>query len=71
MSPDVIATARSKALHQTGILNLANRLYGGAIARTAGACRMMAGATVEPWMVEGVVPLRFTYENAAQLYGEL
>ena len=31
----------------------------------------MAGETVEAWMVEGSVPLRFTYENAASLYGEL
>jgi len=58
-------------MHQTGILNLANRLYGGAVTDTRGACRMMAGETVEAWMVEGSVPLRFTYENAAKLYGEL
>ena len=35
----------SIAMHQTGILNLANRLYGGAITDTAGACRLMAGRT--------------------------
>lgn len=61
----------SIAMHQTGILNLANRLYGGAVADTSRACRMMAGETVDAWMVEGSVPLRFTYENAASLYGEL
>jgi len=27
--------------------------------------------TVEVWQVEGSVPLRFTFENAAQLYAEL
>jgi maleamate amidohydrolase len=58
-------------MHEIGILNLANRLYGGAVADTKGACRMMAGETVEAWMVEGSVPLRFTYENAAGLYGDL
>ena len=61
----------SAAMHQTGILNLANRLYGGAVASTDGACRLMEGETVDVWMVEGAVPLRFTYENAASLYGEL
>jgi hypothetical protein len=31
----------------------------------------MAGDTVKVWQVEGSVPLRFTFENAAQLYAEL
>ncbi|TGS15075.1 isochorismatase family protein [Mesorhizobium sp. M2E.F.Ca.ET.209.01.1.1] len=61
----------SAAMHQTGILNLANRLYGGAVTNTLDACRLMAGDTVSVWQVEGSVPLRFTFENAAQLYAEL
>jgi nicotinamidase-related amidase len=61
----------SAAMHQTAILNLANRLYGGAVTDTDGACRLLAGESVEVWQVEGSVPLRFTYENAAQLYAEL
>ena len=61
----------STAMHQTGILNLANRLYGGAVTDTNRACRMMAGEAVDAWMVEGSVPLRFTYENAASLYDHL
>ncbi|SIT54617.1 Isochorismatase hydrolase [Mesorhizobium prunaredense] len=61
----------STAMHQTAILNLANRLYGGAVTTTDGACRLMAGETVDAWQVVGSVPLRFTYENAARLYGEL
>jgi hypothetical protein len=32
---------------------------------------MMAGDTVEAWMVQGPVPLRFTFETAARLYHEL
>ena len=58
-------------MHQTAILDLANRLYGGAVTNTAGARRMMAGETVKVWMVKGSVPLRFTYENAADLYRDL
>ena len=59
------------AMHQTGILNLANRLYGGAVTDTDGACRLLAGQSAEAWTVQGAVPLRFTYENAAELYGAL
>ncbi|WP_027145731.1 isochorismatase family protein [Mesorhizobium sp. WSM3626] len=61
----------SAAMHQTAILNLANRLYGGAVTDTEGACRLLAGETVTVWQVEGSVPLRFTFENAARLYAEL
>jgi nicotinamidase-related amidase len=61
----------SAAMHQTAILNLANRLYGGAVTNTIDACRLMAGDTVDAWQVEGSVPLRFTFENAERLYGEL
>lgn len=58
----------SAAMHQTAVLNIANRLYGGAVIDTEGACRLLAGETVEAWRVEGAVPIRFTYENAAALY---
>jgi nicotinamidase-related amidase len=61
----------SVAMHETAILNIANRLYGGAVVDTDRACRMMVGATVEAWMVEGSVPLRFTYANAADLFRDL
>jgi maleamate amidohydrolase len=61
----------STAMHQTAILNLANRLYGGAVTTTDGACRLMAGEAVDAWRVVGSVPLRFTYENAARLYDGL
>ena len=59
------------AMHETAILNLANRLYGGAVTDTDGACRLIGGETVDVWQVEGSVPLRFTYENAASLYRQL
>ncbi|TIN30392.1 MAG: isochorismatase family protein [Mesorhizobium sp.] len=61
----------SAAMHQTGILNLANRLYGGAVTDTDGACRLLAGETVTAWQVEGSVPLRFSFDNAAALYADL
>lgn len=59
------------AMHQTAILNLANRLYGGAVVDTDAACRLLGGETVEAWQVEGAVPLRFTTKNIGDLYDGL
>jgi len=59
------------AMHQTGIINLANRLYGGAVASTAAACRLIAGEEVDVWVPERPVPLLFSYADAAQIYETL
>lgn len=61
----------SRAMHETAVLNMANRLYGGAVVGTEAACMLMTGAVVEAWQVEGSVPIRFDYENAAQIYASL
>jgi maleamate amidohydrolase len=61
----------SIAMHQTGILNLANRLYGGAVTNTAGACRLMAREAALVWMVKGSVPLRYSFADASELYDSL
>ena len=61
----------TQAMHQTAILNLANRLYGGAVTDTAGACRLIAGEAVEVWVTEGAVPLRYGFDDAAALYEAL
>ena len=61
----------SVAMHQTGILNLANRLYGGAVTDTAGACRLMAGETVEAWRPGSPVPIRYDFDTAGALYDAL
>jgi maleamate amidohydrolase len=58
----------SVAMHQTGILNLANRIYGGAVVDPEGACRLMAGETVTAWQPDRPVPLRFGFEDASELY---
>ena len=42
-----------------------------AVTDTDGACRLLAGETVTVWQVEGSVPLRFTFDNAAALYADL
>ncbi len=61
----------SVAMHQTGILNLANRLYGGAVTDTEGACRLMAGEAVEAWRPQTPVPIRFDLETVGALYEAL
>jgi nicotinamidase-related amidase len=61
----------TKAMHQVGILNLANRLAGGAIADTASAVRLIAGEAVEVWIAERPVPILFGYDDAEKFYQAL
>jgi nicotinamidase-related amidase len=61
----------SVAMHQTGILNLANRIYGGAVLTAASACRLMAGETAEGWTPQSPVPIRYSYADAAAIYEAL
>jgi maleamate amidohydrolase len=61
----------SVAMHRTGILNLANRLYGGAVVDTAGACRLMTGDTIAAWQPDRPVPMRFNFEDASEFYDGL
>lgn len=59
------------AMHQTGILNLANRLNGGAVADTATAARLLAGETRTAWVAGRPVPLLYDWADAQRLYDEL
>ena len=61
----------STAMHQTGILNLANRLYGGAVADTQTACRLLAGGTADVWSPQTPVPIRYEMETVAEIYEAL
>jgi len=61
----------TKAMHQTGIINLANRLSGGAVTDTATACRLMTGDAADVWVAERPVPLLFGYDDAEKLYEAL
>lgn len=59
------------AMHETGILNLANRLNGGAIASAETACRLMAGVACDVWVAEKQVPILFSFEDAREQYEAL
>jgi maleamate amidohydrolase len=59
------------AMHQAGILNLANRLNGGAVATAETACRLIAGESADVWVAEKQVPILFTFEDAQRHYEAL
>lgn len=59
------------AMHQTGVLNLANRLYGGAVADTDRTVRLMGGSEAEVWIAGRPVPIVFTYADAGTAFDSL
>lgn len=61
----------TRAMHQVGILNLANRLYGGGVADTERAVTLLGGARATVWRSTLPVPFRFTLEDAPALYAGL
>jgi nicotinamidase-related amidase len=61
----------TEAMHQTAVLNLANRLYGGAVTDTARAMDLLGGMKAEAWIAERPVPILFDFADAADLYAEL
>jgi nicotinamidase-related amidase len=61
----------TETMHETAILNLANRLYGGAVADTARASALMAGKRAEVWVAERPAPILFDYDNAREHYLKL
>lgn len=64
-------TSGTQAMHETGVLNLANRLYGGAIADTARTEALFKGGAANVWRNNIPVPFRFTLEDASALYASL
>lgn len=61
----------TRTMHETAILNLANRLYGGGVATTAAAVRLLSGEEAEVWLATEAVPFRYSAETAARLYANL
>ena len=67
---DVCASG-TRAMHQVGILNLANRLYGGGVADTDRAAALLGGGAASVWRSTMPVPFRFTLEDVSALYADL
>jgi maleamate amidohydrolase len=61
----------TQAMHKTAVLNLANRLYGGAVTDTERALSLLQGAEADVWIAERPVPILFNLTDAAELYAEL
>jgi nicotinamidase-related amidase len=61
----------SAAIHQTGILNLANRLYGGAVADVTRAEALMGGAEAVVWTTDRPVPILYSLQAAVKYYESL
>lgn len=59
------------AMHKTGVLNLANRLYGGAICDTERAVTLLCGATANVWRNDGPMPFRFELATVEPTYDAL
>lgn len=58
----------SAAIHQTGVLNLANRLYGGAVADVARAEALMGGREATVWTTNRPVPILYSLQDAPRHY---
>lgn len=55
-------------MHEVAILNLVNRLYGGAVADTVRTCALMGGESAEVWVAERPAPILFDYDSARTHY---
>ncbi|MDQ0470855.1 isochorismatase family protein [Labrys wisconsinensis] len=64
-------TSGTPAMHQTGMLNIANRLYGGAIGDTGRAVALLRGAPANVWRNTFPVPFRFRLTNVETMYDSL
>lgn len=61
----------SPVMHQTAVLNLANRLYGGGVADTERAITLLSGEEAGIWRTEKPVPVLFTAASLAADYAAL
>lgn len=61
----------TRTMHQTGILNLANRLYGGGVADAARVETLLRGGKASVWRSTMPVPFRYTLEDAPALFASL
>jgi nicotinamidase-related amidase len=59
------------AMHQTAVLNIANRLYGGAVADTERAIGLIVGQERQAWTPERPVTILYSFANAAEHYAAL
>jgi nicotinamidase-related amidase len=61
----------TQAMSRSGVINLANRLYGGAVCDTLTAMALMGGTTLLVWQLVGSAPLRFQGDTIDQVFDTL
>lgn len=61
----------SEAMHRTGMLDMANRLYGGGILRIPEALKALAGQSFDGWCCTRPVEFVYTLETVDSLYEAL
>ncbi|MBF9033155.1 isochorismatase family protein [Rhodobacterales bacterium HKCCE2091] len=61
----------SAHMHETATLHLANRLYGGGVADTDRALRLLSGDAADVWQVRSPVPIRFTAQSVRDEFDAL
>ncbi len=61
----------TEAMHHTGVLNLANRLYGGAVADTGRVLQLLGGESASVWIAERPVPILFSCANSIDHFNRL
>lgn len=58
-------------MHQTALLHLVNRMYGGAVTSTDAAVSLIGGGTERVWQLQGSTPLRFEVDTIGRDYDAL
>ena len=58
-------------MHRSGVLNIANRLYGGAVCDCERAMKLLSGGTVSVWANTKPVPILFEADTIDALYDAL
>jgi len=61
----------TEAMHQSALLHLANRLYGGGVCDTATAVGLMSGQSRPVWQLAGSTPIRFDAATLRREYQSL
>ena len=61
----------SEAMHRTGMLDMANRLYGGGILRLPEAQKALAGQPFDGWRCTRPVEFVYTLETVDRIYEAL
>ncbi len=61
----------TEAMHRTGMLDMANRLYGGGILRMPEALKALAGQNFDGWRCTRPVEFTYTLETVDRLYEAL